>query len=319
MPNECPRIESCCDGSVYSYSLTTDCSLPIEYFNTPQTAECPEGTLGDPYTTPANTFSSFISQEDANVKALTYAIEQLSCVPIPPSCSPCDMTITDFVNTYRFIQTPTGSLPVSWNNTDLTQFVNIGNWLVDNDGTYNYVHADIFSPNWNPCAFQDLLIFKDVIRSKFKLTLDYYDTDFLHGTIYNRIGIFQTTNPLDFIPPDCYSCPSPTTTNYPFIFGSYTRDIRNYQLDPLSDLSICDSGCPQMNGVFDAPYVDPINVWTTRIYTKDSNGLRIQEPENGYDSGYIPYCGFDYVSGYIGIVGQSYSLRYKNIVLEDVP
>lgn len=52
------------------------------FWNTEQTAYCPEGYTGDPVTVAANEYSSFISQDDADAKALTAAQAALECEEI---------------------------------------------------------------------------------------------------------------------------------------------------------------------------------------------------------------------------------------------
>jgi len=313
MSDTCPKVEACCDNSIYNYSLTTNCSLPVEYFNTEQTANCPDGTVGTPYTTPENTFSSFISQEDANNKALTYAIEQLTCTPVV-ICEPCGGDDPQsFIDTYRFPQEESGSLPISWNGSDLSQFTEAGGWILGNDGVYDYVQSSE-GVGWNSCGDANLLIFNGIIRKNFKLTLDYFDIDGQHK---NRIGIYQTLNISELIPSNCFDCGSPLDYYYPFDFGEWTNNRGFYAVYQLSAYNNCIGNCENLflDG-YTPPLTGSIGVWTTRIYIKDENGIRVQEPDSGYDSGYMKSCGMDYIGGYISIVSNN-TMRYKNITLED--
>lgn len=54
----------------------------VKYYNEEQTAQCPDGFLGDPVTIPAGTLYSCVSLEDANQQASALAEGQLNCTQV---------------------------------------------------------------------------------------------------------------------------------------------------------------------------------------------------------------------------------------------
>ena len=56
---------------------------PVTYWNTNQFARCAEGSTGSMVVQPAHTYSSAVSQQDANAQALLAATARLVCVPNP--------------------------------------------------------------------------------------------------------------------------------------------------------------------------------------------------------------------------------------------
>lgn len=77
-------------GSIAANTYTADtqeaadslaaANLQCHYENAEQTATCPEGETGDPVTIPAGTYSSLVSQEDADAQAAAAAEAALVCV-----------------------------------------------------------------------------------------------------------------------------------------------------------------------------------------------------------------------------------------------
>ena len=68
-------------GNAMGYAIGGCDPAPSTWWNVGQTAYCPSGYHGTPVTVPAHTFSSSVSQQDADAQALAYAEEQLSCTP----------------------------------------------------------------------------------------------------------------------------------------------------------------------------------------------------------------------------------------------
>lgn len=68
------------DADSFAEEYGNDLSLAeCRYYNTEQTAECPGGTSGQDVITPADTYSSLVSQADADQQALDAALAALDC------------------------------------------------------------------------------------------------------------------------------------------------------------------------------------------------------------------------------------------------
>ena len=95
----------------------------VVYWNTQQTAVCGLGTTGSPVTKLAHTFSSLVSQQDADDLALAAATSELVCVPDPAN------VVWTMIGPYSSADAPSGTtIDSAWLMANVVVAWGIGQW-----------------------------------------------------------------------------------------------------------------------------------------------------------------------------------------------